>query len=57
VIGPAWKYIEYPEHDFRQLFSLRDDPDELRDLARDPAHARKAAAMAAELDVWRARAR
>ncbi|BCS31766.2 acetylglucosamine-6-sulfatase [Luteitalea sp. TBR-22] len=57
VIGSAWKYVEYPEHGHRQLFSLRDDPDELHDLARDPAHAGRVASMAAELEAWRARAR
>lgn len=34
-----WRYTLYPDGHGEQLFCLRDDPDETRDLAHDPAHA------------------
>ncbi|HDT13488.1 MAG TPA: DUF4976 domain-containing protein, partial [Candidatus Aminicenantes bacterium] len=36
-----WKYIQYPAHpEYVELFDLADDPDEKRNLAGDPGHAR-----------------
>lgn len=35
-----WKLISYPDHpDWTELFDLREDPEEARDLARDPDYA------------------
>jgi arylsulfatase A-like enzyme len=34
-----WKLIRYPQVDVTQLFDLRADPDEIHDLAADPAQA------------------
>jgi arylsulfatase A-like enzyme len=34
-----WKLIRYPQVDVTQLFDLKNDPDELHNLADDPAHA------------------
>lgn len=34
-----WKLIRYPKIDRTQLFDLDADPDEMKDLAADPAHA------------------
>ena len=39
VRDARWKRIEYPKVDRVQLFDLKNDPDELRDLSADPAHA------------------
>ncbi|MFC3878665.1 sulfatase-like hydrolase/transferase [Algoriphagus namhaensis] len=36
-----WKLIRYPERDFTQLFNLKDDPDELNNLADKPEMAPK----------------
>jgi len=36
-----WKLIRYPQVDVTQLFNLKDDPHELRDLSRDPKHSAK----------------
>jgi arylsulfatase A-like enzyme len=36
-----WKLIRYPKVDTTQLFNLRDDPDEINNLAADPAQATK----------------
>jgi arylsulfatase A-like enzyme len=47
-----WKYIEYPAADRQQLFHLSEDPDELHDLADDPAHAKTKAALAITLHRW-----
>jgi arylsulfatase A-like enzyme len=43
------KYILYPEWDYEELFDLRADPREERDLARDPAHAHRLPALRARL--------
>ncbi len=37
-----WKYIQYPAHpEYIELFDLKDDPDEKRNLAADPRCARE----------------
>ena len=36
-----WKLIRYPQVDKTQLFNLKDDPHETKDLAADPKHADK----------------
>jgi len=37
-----WKYIQYPAHpEYIELFDLKDDPDEKRNLAADPRTARE----------------
>jgi len=46
-----WKLLEYFEDSRRELFNLRDDPQESRDLAK--AQPDKAADLARQLAVWR----
>ncbi len=38
VRDTRWKLIVYPQINHRQLFDLRDDPHETRDLAAEPGH-------------------
>lgn len=57
VIGRDWKYVEWPEFDYQQLFDLRNDRGELRNLAGDPAHATQQEKMRQQLEAWRQRAR
>ncbi len=57
VVRRDWKYVEWPEHDYRQLFGLEADPGELRNLADDRAHRGQAQQMRERLAGWRARAR
>jgi arylsulfatase A-like enzyme len=52
VRDARWKLIRYPLIDHTQLFDLQDDPDELRDLARQPEHAGRVAAMTELLARW-----
>jgi arylsulfatase A-like enzyme len=40
-----WKLIRYPKVNYTQLFNLRDDPDELKNLAMDPAQTKKVREM------------
>ena len=57
LVRKDWKYIEWPEWDFQQLFDLQHDPGEIRNLAGQPAHASRELRMRQQLDVWRQRAR
>ena len=57
VIRRDWKYIEWPEFGFQQLFDLQHDPGEIRNLAGQPAHASRQLTMRQQLDAWRRRAR
>ena len=54
VVRRDWKYVEWPEFGYRQLFNLKDDPGERRNLAADPAHAAQRFRMQAALTAWRA---
>ena len=54
VRDERYKLIVYPGVNHRQLFDLADDPDELRNLAADPAHGQTLARMEALLEGWRA---
>lgn len=51
-----WKLLRYPAIDRTQLFCLRDDPDEIADLAEDPAQAGRVgellALLTTEQDAW-----
>jgi arylsulfatase len=57
VMRTDWKYVEWPEFDYQQLFDLQEDPGEIRNLAGQPAHAGRQAEMRKQLDVWRQRVR
>jgi choline-sulfatase len=46
---PRWKYVHYLGGHPPQLFDLDADPEELRDLGRDPAHGATRAALEARL--------
>ena len=54
VRDERYKLIVYPGVNHRQLFDLADDPDELRNLAADPAHGQTLGRMEALLEGWRA---
>lgn len=56
VCGERWKYIEYDGF-APQLFDLRDDPQEQRDLGASPAHAAIRAEMKEALFQWLAHRR
>jgi arylsulfatase A-like enzyme len=49
VRDTRYKLIRYPKANVTQLFDLRDDPDELRNLAADPKHAARVADLLATL--------
>lgn len=57
VIGRHVKYVRWPEWDHEQLFDLRTDPDEARNLALDPAHAATLHGMRTRLAEWQQRIR
>ena len=52
VTDGRWKYIWYPEGAAEQLFDLRNDPQELRDLAALTAFAGQREALRDELVDW-----
>ena len=49
VRDERWKLIEYPRVRITQLFDLERDPDEVVDLASDPAHKERVRALRARL--------
>ena len=51
------KYVLYPEWEYEQLFDLKSDPTELRNLARDPDSRGVLQMMRRKLEEWRQRAR
>ena len=53
VVRRDWKYVEWPEFDYRQLFDVKDDPGELANLAADSARAAQRFRMQAALTAWR----
>jgi arylsulfatase A-like enzyme len=55
VRDDRWKLIVYPRIDKTQLFDLRDDPDETRDLADDPAARGEVGRLTAMLRDWQRR--
>ena len=57
VVRRDWKYIEWPEFDYRQLFDLKNDPGEIRNLAGHRAIAAQEAKMRRQLEAWRRRVR
>jgi arylsulfatase A-like enzyme len=57
VVRRDWKYVQWPEWDYEQLFNLRDDPGELVNLASDPGHAAERRDFHGRLEAWRQRAR
>lgn len=57
VIRLDWKYIYWPEFDFEQLFNLKEDREEIRNLAGDPAHSGQLTKMRQKLEEWRRRVR
>jgi arylsulfatase A-like enzyme len=57
VIRRDWKYVRFPEFGYEQLFDLRTDGEEIRNLATDPGASSQLARMRVRLEEWRARAR
>ena len=57
VIRRDWKFIDWPEWGYRQLFDLKHDPGEIRNLIDSAAYAARLKTMRAKLDAWRERAR
>jgi arylsulfatase A-like enzyme len=48
----GWKVIRYPKAARTQLFHVAEDPDELRDLAAEPAHRDRLGRMTEALEAW-----
>ena len=57
VIRQDWKYVNWPEFEYEQLFDLKKDPQELRNLAAEGRPPNVQAAMRQKLEEWRRRAR
>lgn len=50
-----WKLIRYPQVDVTQLFDLTTDPDEMQNLADDPAQADRIRKLTALMQDWQRR--
>lgn len=57
VIRRDWKFIDWPEYGYQQLFNLRDDPGEIRNLVESPTQRDRVRQFREKLDAWRQRAR
>jgi len=57
LVRRDWKYFFWPESGLEQLFDLRADPFEERDIATDPANAKQLAEMRARFAELKAAAR
>ena len=57
VIRRDWKYVYWPEFEYEQLFNLKSDPEEIRNLVDDPASASELSKMRQRLTEWRQRVR
>jgi arylsulfatase len=53
VIRRDWKYVYWPEFEYEQLFNLRQDQHEIRNLAADAEHAGQRTKMRLRLEEWR----
>ena len=51
LTGPQALWFESPRQE-EELYDLRSDPDEVRNLADDPAHAATLGRLRADLDAW-----
>ncbi len=52
VRDERWKLIRYPEINFSQLFDLKNDPQEMKNLAEDPQQADRVKALTGLLAAW-----
>jgi arylsulfatase A-like enzyme len=52
VRDDRWKLIRYPQINRTQLFDLKSDPDEMRDLAGEPAQAARVEQMMTQMRDW-----
>ena len=57
VIRRDWKYVYFPEFEYEQLFNLKEDGQEFRNLASESKYAGQLAKMRQKLSEWRERAR
>lgn len=57
LVRKDWKYFYWPEFEREQLFNLKDDPIEERDLAKEPDHAEKLAEMRTRFSELKAAAK
>ncbi len=52
VRDERWKLIRYPHINKTQLFDLREDPNEMRDLSEDPTQVQRVESLFARLGDW-----
>ena len=57
MIRQDWKYVYWPEFQYEQLFDLRKDPQEFRNLALEDRPPGVLAPMRKKLEEWRTRVR
>ena len=55
VRDERWKLIVYPPINHRELFDMKNDPDETKSLADDPAHVKEIDRLTVLLKAWQER--
>ena len=53
LVRTDWKYIIWPDFNYEELFDLRKDPYEMRNLAKDPAFSARLKALRGEFEKSR----
>jgi arylsulfatase A-like enzyme len=54
--GKRYKYVEYPEHEYQQLFDLERDPEELENLVGNTKHTAELNSMKTKMEQCRKQA-
>jgi arylsulfatase A-like enzyme len=55
IVQPPYKYMKYIEHNYEELFDLKKDPAEIKNVADNPAYQARLTAMRQKYSSWKER--
>ncbi|TDB67897.1 sulfatase family protein [Arundinibacter roseus] len=53
IVQPPFKYMTYTEHGYEELFDLKKDPSETKNVVADPAYKTRLATMRTKYAAWK----
>lgn len=53
IVAPPFKYMNYIEHGYEELFDLKKDPSETKNVVADPAYKARLSAMREKYQNWK----